>query len=455
MFAANAIEVSVDFESDAGRTLIVGLGSTGLSVAKFLRSHGGSVCVVDSRATPPSLAELRRLYPDVDVGLETLDEAWLEGVSRVVLSPGLSADLPLARAARARGIAVVSDIELFARAVAAPVVAVTGSNGKSTVTTLTRELLVANGIEALAGGNLGPPALELLDRDADVYVLEVSSFQMETTDSLHPQAAALLNISADHLDRHGTLARYAELKQKLLDAARIGVFNDDDPLVRTMGLAHPHGVPFSTTHAPTAGYGIVTVDGSRWLARCGTPVFPCERLRMRGRHNEANALASIALAEVVSDRELTDLDVLAEFAGLAHRCEFVAEHDGVTFINDSKGTNVGATVAALEGFDAPLVLIAGGQAKGASFAPLAQAARGRLTAAILIGESAPDLERALADVCATERAPSLDAAVARAAALAEPGGTVLLSPACASFDMFKNYEDRGRQFAAAVRELTT
>jgi UDP-N-acetylmuramoylalanine--D-glutamate ligase len=452
-FAAQAIEVGVDFEGDTGRTLVVGLGSTGLSAARFLRSHGATVCVIDSRPAPPLLDELERCCPDIDVRVETLDVAWLDGASRLVLSPGLSTELPLVVAARERGIPVVSDIELFAQAAEAPVAAVTGSNGKSTVTTLTQRLLVANGIDAVAGGNLSPPALDLLDERPDVYVLEISSFQMETTESLHPSATALLNVSADHLDRHGTLARYAALKQKLLDAAHTAIYNDDDPLVRTMGIAHPNGIAFSVTHAPDDGYGILTVDDARWLARRNSPIFPAARLRVRGRHNEANALAAIALAEAVNGSELASFDALEQFAGLAHRCEFVAELAGVTFINDSKGTNVGATVAALEGLDGPFVLIAGGQAKGASFAPLAQAARGRLLAAVLIGESAPEIGRALAGVCATEQAASLDQAVARAHALAEPGASVLLSPACASFDMFKSYEDRGEQFKTAVEEL--
>ncbi len=455
VFAAQAIEVGVDFEGDTGRTLVVGLGSTGLSAARFLRSHGATVCVIDSRPAPPLLDELTRRCPDIEVRVETLDVAWLEGASRLVLSPGLSTELPLVAAARERGIPVVSDIELFAQAAEAPVAAVTGSNGKSTVTTLTQRLLVANGIHAVAGGNLGPPALDLLDERPDVYVLEISSFQMETTESLHPSVTALLNVSADHLDRHGTLARYAALKQKLLDAAPTAIYNDDDPLVRSMGIAHPNGIAFSVTRAPDDGYGILTVDDSRWLARRNSPIFPAARLRVRGRHNEANALAAIALAEAVNDSELASFDALEQFAGLAHRCEFVAELAGVTFINDSKGTNVGATVAALEGLDGPFVLIAGGQAKGASFAPLAQAGRGRLLAAVLIGESAPEIERALAGVCATEQAASLDRAVARAHALAEPGASVLLSPACASFDMFANYEDRGEQFKTTVKELAT
>lgn len=438
---------------NSDRTLVVGLGATGLSVARHLSARAQPVRVIDSRAAPPALAALRTSCPAVEVGLATLDPSWLEGVKRIVLSPGLSVDLPLVRAARARGLAVVSDIELFARAVDAPVAAVTGSNGKSTVVSLARHLLDAMGFDAAAGGNLGPPALDLLDRHPDVYVLEISSFQMETTESLHPQAAALLNISADHLDRHGSLERYAELKQKLIDAAQIAVFNEDDSLVCAIGRAHPHGVPFSTSHAPAQGYGIVDRDGERWLARDGMGLMPVATLRIRGRHNEGNALAALALAEATAGRPLAGIEALASFSGLPHRCERIAERRGVTFIDDSKGTNVGATIAALEGLKGPFVLIAGGQGKGASFAPLAQSARGKLTAAILIGEAAGELEQALAGVCPTLRAVDMPQAVARAAAQARPGSTVLLSPACASLDMFVDYADRGAQFAAAVREL--
>lgn len=452
MFAAS-LEGRMTASQQSGRTLVVGLGATGLSVARHLAARAQSVCVIDSRAAPPGLAALREACPTVEVGLGTLDPSRLEGVARVVLSPGLSVDLPLIAAARARGISVVSDIELFARAVDAPVAAVTGSNGKSTVVTLARHLLDTMGFDAAAGGNLGPPALDLLDRQPDVYVLEISSFQMETTDSLHPQAAALLNISADHLDRHGSLERYAELKQRLVDAAQIAVFNEDDSLVCAIGRAHPHGVPFSTSHAPAEGYGIADRNGERWLARDGIRLMPVAELRIRGRHNEGNALAALALAEATAARPLAELEALAGFAGLPHRCEWVAERRGVTFINDSKGTNVGATIAALEGFDGPFVLIAGGQSKGASFASLAQSARGKLVAAILIGEAAGELERALAGVCPMQRAADMPEAVMRAAAQARPGSTVLLSPACASLDMFVDYADRGEQFVAAVREL--
>lgn len=434
-------------------TLVVGLGATGLSAAKFLAARNELACVIDSRAEPPGLEALREAHPDVPIVLESLDTAWLDGIERVVLSPGLSVDLPLVTAACERGIAIASDIELFARAADAPVVAVTGSNGKSTVVTLTHHLLETMGLRSAAGGNLGPPALDLLAERPDVFVLEISSFQMETTESLHPKVAALLNVSADHLDRHGSLERYAELKRKLIDAAEMAVFNQDDDLVRAMGLVHPRGIPFSTVHAPERGYGIVDIDGERCLARDGEPFLPAARLRIRGRHNEGNVLAALALTEAVSGRHLADLAALEAFTGLAHRCEWIADRQGVTYINDSKGTNVGAAVAALEGLDGPFVLIAGGQSKGASFAPLARHARGKLVGAVLLGESAADLEQALAGVCETHRASGMSQAVAIAAELAIPGVTVLLSPACASFDQFASYADRGEQFAASVREI--
>jgi UDP-N-acetylmuramoylalanine--D-glutamate ligase len=453
MFATQRVEEAMGATQHSGRTLIVGLGATGLSAAKYLAGRGEDVCVIDSRDEPPGLIALRAAYPDVTVGIATLEPRWLDGVDRVLWSPGLSADLPLAAEARRRGIPVVSDIELFARAAAAPIAAVTGSNGKSTVVTLARQLLDAMNLRAAAGGNLGPPALDLLAERPDVYVLEVSSFQMESTESLRPKVAALLNISADHLDRHGSLAEYAALKQKLLDAAHVAVFNEDDALVRTMGLAHPRGVPVSTLHAPAAGYGVIDDGGARVLARHGEALLPVSKLRIRGRHNETNALAALALAETIAERPLEDLTALETFSGLPHRCEWIAELRGVTFVNDSKGTNVGATCAAVDGLPGRLVLIAGGQAKGASFTPLVRSAAGKLDGAVLIGEAAGELEQALSSLCPTRRAASMAEAVTLAVELASTGTTVLLSPACASLDMFVNYADRGEQFAAAVRRL--
>jgi UDP-N-acetylmuramoylalanine--D-glutamate ligase len=437
----------------AKHSLIVGLGATGAAVARYLTTRGERVRVIDSRAAPPALEKLRNDLPGVEVALETLDPRWLDDASRVLLSPGLPYDLPLAVEARKRGLAVIGDIELFALAARAPVIAVTGSNGKSTVTTLASKLLESQGLRAPAGGNLGPPALDLLDADADAYVLEISSFQMETTDSLAPLSAVVLNVSADHLDRHGTLELYAELKEKLLTAAETAVVNADDPLVAAMGTRHPRVVPFSVRKSLADGYSIVAANGERWLARNRKPLLNASELALRGTHNEANALAALALTETLTTDVGSALEALRAFKGLPHRCQPVVERGGVTYVDDSKGTNVGATLAALNGFAGPLVLIAGGLPKGQDFAALAAGARGKVRAAVLIGAAANDIERVLKPVCRTVHAASMPDAVAHAAALAQRGDTVLLSPACASQDMFRDYRERGEQFARAAREL--
>ena len=437
----------------AKHSLIVGLGATGVAVARYLSARGERVRVIDSRANPPGLTELRAAAPDADVSLETLDPRWLDDASRVLLSPGLPYDLPLAVEARRRGLAVIGDVELFALAARAPVVAVTGSNGKSTVTTLASKMLESQGLRAPAGGNLGPPALDLLNEDADAYVLEISSFQMETTDSLAPLAATVLNVSADHLDRHGTLEIYAELKEKLLKAAEHAVVNADDPIVAAMGVRHSRVVPFSVHAELRRGYSIVTKKGERWLACDGKPLLRSSELSVRGTHNEANALAALALTEPLTKDIGAALGALRGFTGLPHRCQHVTQRKGVTFIDDSKGTNVGATLAALSGLAGPLVLIAGGLSKDQDLSALATGARGKLRAAVLIGAAAAQLEAVLKPVCETVHAKSMDDAVATAAALARHGDTVLLSPACASQDMFRDYRERGEQFARAAREL--
>jgi UDP-N-acetylmuramoylalanine--D-glutamate ligase len=422
-------------------------------VARYLTARGESVRVIDSRPQPPGLAELKAACPEAEVVVETLDPRWLDDASRVLLSPGLAYDIPLALEARRRGLAVIGDIELFALAARAPVIAVTGSNGKSTVTTLVSRMLEAQGLAAPAGGNLGPPALDLLDAPADAYVLEISSFQMETTDSLAPLAATVLNVSPDHLDRHGTLERYAEFKEKLLRAADHAVVNADDPLVSAMGARHPRAVRFSVQTELERGYSVLTRAGERWLACDGEPLLRSSELAIRGTHNEANALAALALtAQLVRDPAAA-LEALRTFPGLPHRCQRIAVRRGVTYVDDSKGTNVGATLAALQGLAGPLVLIAGGLAKGQDLAPLADGARGKLRAAVLIGQAAPELDRALANVCPTVRATSMDDAVAQAAEHARSGDTVLLSPACASQDMFRDYKERGEKFARAAEAL--
>lgn len=452
-FASTAQREGTVQPAAAKRSLIVGLGATGVAVARHLAASGEAVRVIDSRAAPPGLDELRAAVPAAEIELGTLDARWLDGVARVLLSPGLAYDIPLAVEARRRGLPVIGDIELFARATTAPVIAVTGSNGKSTVTTLAARILEAHGLRAPAGGNLGPPALDVLDASADAYVLEISSFQMETTESFRPFAAAVLNVSADHLDRHGSLERYAELKGKLLAAAERAVYNADDPLVAAMGERHPRAIAFSVERVLDAGYSVLVRRGERWLARDGEALLPSAELAIRGTHNEANALASLALCTDLSTDLPTALEALRTFPGLPHRCQRVAVRRGVTYVDDSKGTNVGATLAALQGLSGPLVLIAGGLSKGQDLSPLAGASRGKVSAAVLIGTAADELEALLRPVCRTARAASMAEAVQAAAALAASGDTVLLSPACASQDMFRDYRDRGEQFARAAQEL--
>ena len=441
------------------RTLVAGLGTTGLAAARFLASQGEEVLVIDSRANPPGLEALRAAQPELQVVLGSLHPRWLEGVSQVVISPGLGLDIGIAAEARRCGIPLVSEIELFARAVHAPVVAVTGSNGKSTVVTLVERMLAAAGVRVAAGGNLGPAAVDLLSDQPEVYVLELSSFQLETTRSLRPGAAAVLNVSADHLDRHGSLERYAAVKARLLRAARVPVFNWDDPIVRAMGAEYPGGIPFSAREYLDRGYCASPHRGERWLFRDARPVLPTSRLRIPGRHNESNALAALALADMVvsglsASAQARSMDALCKFPGLEHRCQWVAEEDGIAFINDSKGTNVGATVAALRGLPGPLVLIAGGRAKGADFGTLAEAAAGRVAGAVVMGEAGGALQQALSPVTSVVGADDMPSAVGRAVELARAAGfrqvTVLLSPACASFDMFSDYEARGDAFVAAV-----
>ena len=446
-------ESAVNTSAQGAATLVVGLGATGVATARYLAARGVDVTVIDSRPAPPGLDELRDTHPGIRVILESQDPRWLEGVGQVVLSPGLGLDTPVAAQARQAGIPLLGDIELFARAVTEPVLAVTGSNGKSTVVTLLERMLSATGLDVAAGGNLGPPALQLLEESADIYLLEISSFQLETTETLKPQVATVLNISPDHLDRHGSLTEYAALKSKLLRAADTAVFNWDDPLVREMSREHPRAIPFSLRENPENGYGIMEHQGERWFAGQRKPLLPVAAMRLRGAHNEANALAALAFSGAL-ERDLSpQLEALEQFAGLPHRCQWVGEKDGVTFINDSKGTNVAATVAALEGLKGPFVLIAGGQSKGADFSSLAASAPGRLIGAVLIGEAAEKLEGALSGSCPTRVAGDLAAAVDLAWAFATTGTTILLSPACASMDMFADYAERGEAYIAAVQEL--
>ena len=438
--------------------VIAGLGRTGFSCARYLRERGWRLSVTDTRAEPPQLAQLRELDPDIPVRTGRLDPALLDEAVCVVASPGLALDQPFFVEARRRGIEVLGDIELFARAADAPVAGITGTNGKSTVTTLLGRMVARAGIDVRVGGNLGEPALDLLapaERAAQppgLYVLELSSFQLETTQSLDLKAAAVLNVSPDHLDRYASLQAYALAKARIFERCETAVVNLDDPLVARMPLAGQRVLGFSLSGAPGADYTLQE-RGGPWLARGAQALLPLSAMRIQGLHNAANALAALALGEALEVPLPAMLAELTEFPGLAHRTQWVGEAAGVRYVDDSKGTNVGATLAAVSGMAGPLVLIAGGEGKNQDFTPLAQAFRGKVRHAVLIGRDAGRLAAALREVCPTEQRGTMQEAVGAAARAARPGDTVLLSPACASQDMFRDYAHRGEEFARAVREL--
>ena len=439
--------------SRAPLSVIVGLGRTGVSAARHLAARGHRLVVTDSRADPPGLAELRRLVPGAETALGGFDPAVLEGADQVVVSPGVSLADPFLRTAAARGLDLVGDIELFAREAGGRVVGITGTNGKSTVTTLVGAFAKAAGLEVRVGGNLGLPALDLLEGPpAAMYVLELSSYQLETTWSLQPEAAAVLNLTPDHLDRYRDLAEYAAAKARIFERAATAVVNLDDEFVVRMPRPGQRTVGFSLSRRD-ADFRLLRQGGEDWLAAGGDPVLPVAALGLRGRHNAANALAALAVGSVCGFPREAMAAVLREFRGLPHRAERVRERRGVAWIDDSKGTNVGATVASIEGLDGPLVLIAGGEGKRQDFMPLGRACEGKVRVAILIGRDAELLAAALSGRCPVAFADSMETAVDAAASAARAGDTVLLSPACASFDMFRDYAHRGEAFAAAVLGL--
>jgi UDP-N-acetylmuramoylalanine--D-glutamate ligase len=442
-------------------SVVVGLGKTGASCVRYLAKRGDRVSATDSRLAPPGLKELGNLAATVDLRLGGFDLSLLDGASRVLMSPGVSLEEPIAKAARARGIEVLGDVELFAREVRAPVIGVTGTNGKSTVTTLMAGMAAAAGRRVLAGGNLGEPALDLLEQPTpDLYVLELSSFQLETTSSLVLQAAVVLNVTADHLDRYPSVAAYASAKERIFARAATVVLNADDPWVLAMRdkADGSRNVTFSIERTD-ADFCLDRHGEQIFLSRRGERLLDIARMKISGLHNAANALAALALGEAVGLPDRAMLETLEQFPGLSHRSSWVAELGGVRYIDDSKGTNVGATIAAVAGMRGPLVMIAGGQGKGQDFTPLAAAFRGKVREAVLLGQDAPAIAAALEGVCRIETVASregtaaMQAAVSAAQRAAVSGDTVLLSPACASFDMFRDYGHRGDVFAAAVREL--
>jgi len=439
--------------------VIVGLGRTGLSCARYLRELGWRIAVTDTRPEPPQLQALRELDAGIPVRLGPLDTRLLDDALCVVASPGVSLEQPFFAEARRRGLEIVGDIELFARAVDAPVAGITGTNGKSTVTTLLGRMAARAGVEVRVGGNLGEPALDLLaaarraGQAVGLYVLELSSFQLEATRSLDLKAAAVLNVSPDHLDRYASVGAYADAKARIFARCDTAVINQDDPLVVAMPRPGQRTLTFSRRAGTGADYALGVRDGETWLTRRGETLLPLSSMRIRGLHNAANGLAALALGEALGLPLAAMLAELEQFTGLPHRAQWVADVAGVTYVDDSKGTNVGATLAAVSGLEGPLIIIAGGDGKNQDFAPLAAAFRGKVRHTVLIGRDGRSVAQALRGVCTTEYCASLEQAVRAAASAARAGDTVLLSPACASLDMFRDYTHRGAVFARAVKEL--
>jgi UDP-N-acetylmuramoylalanine--D-glutamate ligase len=435
-------------------SVIVGLGRTGVSCARHLAARGHELRITDSRASPPGLAEVQRFAPQARLALGGFDESLLEGADQVVVSPGVPLREPLLVAAAARGLDVVGDIELFAREVTGRVVGITGTNGKSTVTTLVGEIAEAAGVDVRVGGNIGRPALDLLAGEpAGLYVLELSSFQLETTRSLELAAATVLNLTEDHMDRYADMAEYAGAKARIFDRCALAVVNLDDDWVRRMPRPGQATAGFSLQRED-ADYALADLGGARWLVARGEPLLPLRDLRLAGLHNAANALAAVALADAVGLPRAASVNALTHFPGLPHRAQVVVEANGVRWIDDSKATNVGAALATLGGMPGPLILIAGGDGKGQDFAPLAAPLAGKVKLALVIGRDAAAVAAALEGTCPVRRAATLEEAVAAAHAASAPGDTVILSPACASLDMFRDYAHRGEVFAAAAAKVT-
>ncbi|MCH7335362.1 UDP-N-acetylmuramoyl-L-alanine--D-glutamate ligase [Acinetobacter sp. NIPH 2699] len=441
-----------------GLKVVAGLGISGVSAVNFLHEQGYQVAVTDSRTTPPGHDQIPE---NVRTSFGKLDTDLLLQAEEIILSPGLAPQLPEIQQAIAQGIPVVSDIQLLRRVTEVPIVAITGSNAKSTVTTLIGLMAADAGREVAVGGNLGRPALDLLKDQPELIVLELSSFQLETTSHLNADVAVLLNMSEDHLDRHGDMLGYHKAKHRIFQGVKKVVHNRDDSLSRPLV---PDVIPMQSfgLNAPDLNqYGVLReADGGMWLARGRERLIKSSDLYIQGLHNIANALACLALGEAIGLEMSSMLETLKTFKGLEHRCEYVETVAGVRYYNDSKGTNVGATLAAIDGLGAAieankgkLALIVGGQGKGQDFKPLRDAIQKYVKQVILIGEDAAVIEQALQGTTAIQHASSLKEAVDAAQKATQAEDVVLLSPACASFDMFKSYNDRGHQFVACVHAL--
>lgn len=467
--------MAIDRVAENRRMVVVGLGQTGYSCVRYLCSKGFDVAVVDSRENPPGAADLRRDFPQVSLNAGSLDVDILLSAGEIVLSPGVALAEPELQQARKEGIPIVGDIDLFCRVVSQPIVAITGSNAKSTVTELVGLMARESGLKVKVGGNIGIPVLDLLSAEdsdqTELYVLELSSFQLETIHDMTPLVATVLNISEDHMDRYEGMQPYVAAKHRIFNGCHKIVVNRDDPLsqaiVGELVESYSFGVDVETDEKERVEgqqkssryFGILKAEGLSYLACGNRALMEVNQLGIMGKHNVANALAALALGSAAGLDMKAMLESLKSYRGLPHRCQWIGTWREVEWFNDSKGTNVGATLAAIEGLadvdssmngSRQLILIAGGLGKGQDFSPLRAVVSEKVKHTLLIGEDALRLQEFMKEstVCNT-----LQQAVKLAAELAHGGDRVLFSPACASFDMFAGFEDRGDQFVTTVKAL--
>lgn len=429
---------------------VIGMGITGHSCVKWFVSRGHDVTVFDTRSILQGLDEFGQAFPSVEVVLGTLDVEVLRSFDRVIVSPGISIKDSVFQQLIADEVEIVGDIEVFAQEVAAPVIAITGSNGKSTVTTLVGEIVKKAGVRAGIAGNIGVPALDALEEQFDLYVLELSSFQLDTTRSLKPKVAAVLNVSPDHLDRYDSYDEYVESKESIFHNAEVCVVNRDDARVMQMSVGESV-IGFTLGQPGDNDFGLRNINGETVLCEGTRAILATKEMLLSGKHNYANALAALAICKSLNISDEASVSVLRTFGGLEHRTQLIAKKNDICWFNDSKGTNVGATIAAVSGMEGPVILIAGGQSKDQDFSPLSEVVKKRAKAVLLYGEDAAVIEKALGKGI-VRLVSDLEQAVELAAQIAEPGDCVLLSPACASFDMFKNYQERGNAFVKYVEE---
>lgn len=438
--------------------VIIGLGKTGLSCVRHLLKQQFNLAVFDEAADPIGLTTLKAEYGSVPVYLGEFDHALLQATDQIILSPGVARNNPAIDQAIQAGISVCGDIELFCQQTEVPIIAISGTNGKSTVTTLVAQMAQKAGIKTKVGGNLGTPVLDLLLDDApELYVLELSSFQLETTTSLNAHASVVLNVSPDHLDRYDSLQDYIAAKQKIYAGDGLLVINQDDPIVAKMLEPSRQYCTFSLTEPRGQHFGVIKQDDDDYLCQGQQKIINASALKIEGQYNIANALAAMALADSVQVPTSVMAEVLTTFSGLPHRCEQVAIIHNVRWYNDSKATNIGSCIATIEGLChlGQIILIAGGESKGADFSDLASVLSRHVKKVILLGKDANQLAAIINPAIEYEFVESMAAAVNMAHTNAKSGDLVLLAPACSSLDMFENYQHRGDVFVNLVQALET